>query len=129
MYNQLFFFLTLPRQPQSTRTDTPFPYTTLFRSRTTCQPLHDCARPSPRRCVPDRPRPGTRRRGAPADAGRRHQPPHVVDLGDRAALLAGARGHPLALLRDGPGPRLRLRKSEEHTYDLHSLMSNTYAVL
>src|SRR3546814_14909441 len=29
----LFFFLLLPRPPRSTRTDTLFPYTTLFRSR------------------------------------------------------------------------------------------------
>src|SRR3546814_14898926 len=28
----LFFFLMLRRPPRSTRTDTPFPYTTLFRS-------------------------------------------------------------------------------------------------
>src|SRR3546814_16478839 len=28
----LFFFLLLPRPPRSTRTDTLFPYTTLFRS-------------------------------------------------------------------------------------------------
>src|SRR3546814_6123060 len=30
----LFFFLMLRRPPRSTRTDTLFPYTTLFRSRT-----------------------------------------------------------------------------------------------
>src|SRR3546814_13897289 len=29
-----FFFLMIRRPPRSTRTDTPFPYTTLFRSRT-----------------------------------------------------------------------------------------------
>src|SRR3546814_15508191 len=28
----MFFFLMLPRPPRSTRTDTLFPYTTLFRS-------------------------------------------------------------------------------------------------
>src|SRR3546814_1848545 len=28
-----YFFLTIRRQPRSTRTDTSFPYTTLFRSR------------------------------------------------------------------------------------------------
>src|SRR3546814_17531262 len=31
----LFFFLMIPRPPRSTRTDTLFPYTTLFRSRGT----------------------------------------------------------------------------------------------
>src|SRR3546814_5437737 len=29
----MFFFLIIPRPPRSTRTDTLFPYTTLFRSR------------------------------------------------------------------------------------------------
>src|SRR3546814_15584724 len=32
MYVVLFFFLIIPRPPRSTRTDTLFPYTTLFRS-------------------------------------------------------------------------------------------------
>src|SRR3546814_15807715 len=31
-----FFFLMIRRPPRSTRTDTLFPYTTLFRSRRTC---------------------------------------------------------------------------------------------
>src|SRR3546814_19217653 len=32
----LFFFLMIRRPPRSTRTDTLFPYTTLFRSRNGC---------------------------------------------------------------------------------------------
>src|SRR3546814_4231044 len=32
MYRYLFFFLMIRRPPRSTRTDTLFPYTTLFRS-------------------------------------------------------------------------------------------------
>src|SRR3546814_3242263 len=32
IYTSLFFFLMIPRPPRSTRTDTLFPYTTLFRS-------------------------------------------------------------------------------------------------
>src|SRR3546814_3656982 len=32
MYDYMFFFLMLRRPPRSTRTDTLFPYTTLFRS-------------------------------------------------------------------------------------------------
>src|SRR3546814_15125266 len=39
----LFFFLMIRRPPRSTRTDTLFPYTTLFRS------LHDRANRLPRR--------------------------------------------------------------------------------
>src|SRR3546814_20409371 len=34
--NCLLFFLMIRRPPRSTRTDTPFPYTTLFRSRHLC---------------------------------------------------------------------------------------------
>src|SRR3546814_11390146 len=33
---QLFFFLMIRRPPRSTRTDTPFPYTTLLRSPREC---------------------------------------------------------------------------------------------
>src|SRR3546814_8837982 len=33
-----FFFLMIRRPPRSTRTDTLFPYTTLFRSESGCQP-------------------------------------------------------------------------------------------
>src|SRR3546814_3264224 len=32
LYHKLFFFLIIRRPPRSTRTDTLFPYTTLFRS-------------------------------------------------------------------------------------------------
>src|SRR3546814_9890794 len=39
-YVLLFFFLMIRRPPRSTRTDTLFPYTTLFRSEVT-QPLCD----------------------------------------------------------------------------------------
>src|SRR3546814_3696273 len=43
MYAILFFFLMIRRPPRSTRTDTLFPYTTLFRSvgcRRSCCSLH-----------------------------------------------------------------------------------------
>src|SRR3546814_16578177 len=36
---QLFFFLMIRRPPRSTRTDTRFPYTTLFRSRRIGKPV------------------------------------------------------------------------------------------
>src|SRR3546814_16727020 len=39
-----FFFLMIRRPPRSTRTDTLFPYTTLFRSKS---PHRQSARPSP----------------------------------------------------------------------------------
>src|SRR3546814_7174377 len=52
MYSILFFFLMIRRPPRSTRTDTLFPYTTLFRSSSCwpkgCQPGPD-RRPEPGR--------------------------------------------------------------------------------
>src|SRR3546814_6394882 len=83
------------RPPRSTRTDTLFPYTTLFRS----QPL-----PSPA--------PACRRR---------------IGAGDRRWAFRGvSRG------ADADGGRLarthRLRRSEEHTSELQSLMRISYAV-
>src|SRR3546814_3161055 len=45
----LFFFLMIRRPPRSTRTDTLFPYTTLFRSGTTAAPP---AAPHPGRPAP-----------------------------------------------------------------------------
>src|SRR3546814_4597513 len=46
----VFFFLMIRRPPRSTRTDTLFPYTTLFRSRRRAAPPppSDIARPAPR---------------------------------------------------------------------------------
>src|SRR3546814_1658739 len=65
------------RPPRSTRTDTLFPYTTLFRSR------------------------GHVRVREPVDGGRTNERPNTVGL---------------------------VLRSEEHTSELQSLMSNSYAV-
>src|SRR3546814_5542840 len=86
----IVFFLMIRRPPRSTRTDTLFPYTTLFRS----QPSVACSRPSfstsigvwlttPRSC-----------------------------LCDHTSVSSGA----------------TLRRSEEHTSELQSLMRISYAV-
>src|SRR3546814_16985990 len=77
-----FFFLMIRRPPRSTRTDTLFPYTTLFRSF-----LHQLAR----------------------ELG------VVLVLGDRVVVV----------LREH---RVRVRRSEEHTSELQSLMRISYAV-
>src|SRR3546814_9033921 len=66
-----FFFLMIRRPPRSTRTDTLFPYTTLFRSATSARP--DCRPPRaswrssvarrirrPRRSAPGRDDPSAR---------------------------------------------------------------------
>src|SRR3546814_7768354 len=97
----LFFFLRIRRPPRSTRTDTLFPYTTLFRS---------IAAPCDRgrifgrwtRNPPNRQRGKTRR-------------PAIRRL---APAGCGAAGSPAA----------RLRRSEEHTSELQSLMRISYAV-
>src|SRR3546814_3562690 len=106
-----FFFLMIRRPPRSTRTDTLFPYTTLFRSRTRAQPQRH------------------RRIDGPSWRSRR-QRGHGVVL--RAApeecpgppRLGYPRGAPD---RDRQVDRADLR-SEEHTSELQSLMRISYAV-
>src|SRR3546814_1117494 len=88
------------RPPRSTRTDTLFPYTTLFRSRQPPRGLS--ARPPDRRA-----------------AGGSH----------RHAALGPGRGHLLDLRRARAAPRPGRRdRSEEHTSELQSLMRISYAV-
>src|SRR3546814_2339826 len=98
VFSILCFFLMIRRPPRSTRTDTLFPYTTLFRSARAPaprpRPRHEAAAPGrARRRRAPRTRPGSRRppahrRGVYADCGR----------------------------------------SEEHTSELQSLMLISYAV-
>src|SRR3546814_12678609 len=99
-FDCFFFFLMIRRPPRSTRTDTLFPYTTLFRS-------GDCAAEDHgqpfARGAPD---PRTRH---PRAARSRHQRPC------RPQERAGA-------------CRAFLRRSEEHTSELQSLMRISYAV-
>src|SRR3546814_5292615 len=98
------FCIMIRRPPRSTRTETLFPYTTLFRSK------HDGGhrRAEPRGRAVDRPR-------APADRQQR-------DRSDqRRARLARrtARGQ----------DRRRRLSSEEHTSELQSLMRTSYDVV
>src|SRR3546814_3099641 len=89
------------RPPRSTRTDTLFPYTTLFRSPEAarrhrwalCRALQNVRRTAD---------------GAEAACGARHR---GARRGNAAARLRPARG-----------------RSEEHTSELQSLMRNSYAV-
>src|SRR3546814_4567187 len=98
----MFVFLLMIRPPpRSTRTDTPFPYTTLFRSR---------RRGASGRRRRSRLRPGL----VPRLGGQRH-PPAGRAGGNRRRL----RAHP-SLEPD--------RRSEEHTSELQSLMRISYAV-
>src|SRR3546814_8330197 len=102
-----FFFLMIRRPPRSTRTDTLFPYTTLFRSRHHRPPVADHP---PRR--ESRARRPLRRR--------------QIDAGEPAAALLRPRER--AHLHRRPGHRAGDARSEEHTSELQSLMRISYAV-
>src|SRR3546814_14155733 len=95
-----FFFLMIRRPPRSTRTDTLFPYTTLFRSR-----LH--AAPS-------------RKRGAKFDRIR------VLEEAtcSHSTSIPTTQRPSFMLI----SPPRRKRRSEEHTSELQSLMRISYAV-
>src|SRR3546814_4612415 len=89
------------RPPRSTRTDTLFPYTTLFRSETAEVGVAELQRPLEQVVV--------------AELG-----PPLLALDPRDHLA-----HPLALL--GAGEAVRHQRSEEHTSELQSLMRISYA--
>src|SRR3546814_3088422 len=91
------------RPPRSTRTDTLFPYTTLFRSVSLAGGAE--------RAPPD----SAAGRGL---LGVRLRLPHV------ASGLSPRRGAP----GPPPGPAPQLLRSEEHTSELQSLMRISYAV-
>src|SRR3546814_9861059 len=81
------------RPPRSTRTDTLFPYTTLFRSDDACRE-------------------------------RSHPPLHT---GRQASCQGGEEAQPGAVL-SRRSVSTSLRRSEEHTSELQSLMRISYAV-
>src|SRR3546814_9516792 len=102
-----FFFLMIRRPPRSTRTDTLFPYTTLFRSDRLCAGA----------------RRGTLRRGGRPGAGRQ------ASRGQGALPAPGAHrlrrsARPAPLCAALPASL----RSEEHTSELQSLMRISYAV-
>src|SRR3546814_1545403 len=102
-----FFFLMIRRPPRSTRTDTLFPYTTLFRSK-----FHT----------------GDDRRHSKRELEQRH-----ARKLRRIAHRAAPRRYPRrrqCRQRHGIGKRAvgELHRSEEHTSELQSLMRISYAV-
>src|SRR3546814_5047052 len=140
-----FFFLMMRRPPISTRTDTLFPYTTLFRSGGASLANGGSCRPALRRApAPLHPRalglaascrsPTGRPRGDPRPAAR----PRRAAAGMRLlpALLAPPRP-PLFHRRAAPSrggarpPRRHVlrgaERSEEHMSELQSLMRISYA--
>src|SRR3546814_9303349 len=91
------------RPPRSTRTDTLFPYTTLFRSRNaTINDIEDAVRT-------------------------------ISSLGIEKVVRDNARGHiqkaiELISRYDDKVPKREIIRSEEHTSELQSLMRISYAV-
>src|SRR3546814_4674712 len=134
----------LRRPPRSTRTDTLFPYTTLFRSRLAprrsrrrrdrrappaCRALPDAGRGGRRAALPHQARAAlvvrSRTDGLAVRPAARHP---AAAVGGAAGLLPQARRLIDRLLspfrfRAAPGTR-----SEEHTSELQSLMRISYAV-
>src|SRR3546814_5981268 len=103
----LLFFLMIRRPPRSTRTDTLFPYTTLFRSRLQHRTWHSQA-------------------GAlhPAPAARgfaRPRHPRTASAGPRRRRCPSSDAW-------RPLPQALASRSEEHTSELQSLMRISYAV-
>src|SRR3546814_7936991 len=115
--------------PRSTRTDTLFPYTTLFRS----ADLGPDADPADRRqcdlgCLRLRLLPALRARAAQAALSAQQRADDGFPRSSGAAHPAD--GTPLPRHAGGPGRaagRYR-RRSEEHTSELQSLMRISYAV-
>src|SRR3546814_5503696 len=123
-YCTIYFLLMIRRPPRSTRTDTLFPYTTLFRSLSPpglCWPhprphagpapggrLALAAAPAPAPLVSPADLPAARH---PGRAPRRAVAPPPDALRRQPRFLPGHRG-----------------RSEEHTSELQSLMRISYAV-
>src|SRR3546814_11154159 len=94
----VLFFLMIRRPPRSTRTDTLFPYTTLFRS--------DPHRAATRTHAVSR-----------LDRHLRHR--HGIALPNRVAFCNRAKRKAC---------KRKVKRSEEHTSELQSLMRISYAV-
>src|SRR3546814_9053511 len=104
------FFLMIRRPPRSTRTDTLFPYTTLFRS------SYQARMPIGIRC----------RKGFDLRAAVRRHHNHRADYRD--SIISEKRSG-----EDEPHGKVRAveifaMRSEEHTSELQSLMRISYAV-
>src|SRR3546814_5300145 len=118
MSSLVVFFLMIRRPPRSTRTDTLFPYTTLFRSR------HRGARRGFEALVdPVDNGAHSHRKGVDARQAEciGRFAAHTMRLGGRK--LGGVERNP-----DGANTGVGQARSEEHTSELQSLMRISYAV-
>src|SRR3546814_7933938 len=123
-----FFFFMIRRPPRSTRTDTLFPYTTLFRSAVRRQLQHERDRQG---AAGPWARHRQRLRLQPAALPARGDVPDLVARRDRARAVRPDRSGERT--RRGVSDRifvdeLRALRSEEHTSELQSLMRIPYAV-
>src|SRR3546814_2683043 len=115
------------RPPRSTRTDTPFPYTTLFRSGRSARATSGSA--PPRRTLNDG-RAAERSWLASRCRGRQLERLRRLGGGRRGCVVGG---HAVAGPLEADLPRAVIRvqfpgRSEEHTSELQSLMRISYAV-
>src|SRR3546814_9812151 len=132
----IVFFLMIRRPPRSTRTDTLFPYTTLFRSRTDRRRGADRERRI--QVAETGPRPRLREGEAKLQLGRQAQA--RADVGQEVGIGFAARyrpqdrlttlGHAVEPVDLGLGAHGAQtdERSEEHTSELQSLMRISYAV-
>src|SRR3546814_5471217 len=112
IYTFCFFFLMIRRPPRSTRTDTPFPYTTLFRSHLGEGFARLQVPRSEAEQLPGGAADGAQ--GEPAVDAAGLQQAGVVGFGDVAFDILQVEG--------------LQNRSEEHTSELQSLMRISYAV-
>src|SRR3546814_6868956 len=108
------FFLMIRRPPRSTRTDTLFPYTTLFRSYR--QPIYQGNLLE--KSAIDQLQPGMSKQ-------------QVIGLLDSPSIadpFHNQRWDYTATQRTGRTGHIERKRSEEHTSELQSLMRNSYAV-
>src|SRR3546814_14198467 len=95
------FFLMIRRPPRSTRTDTLFPYTTLFRSTGASHPLFGSARVGGSENLYNNP---------------------------YASMVSGFQQYNTSTLNVQLELKQDFKRSEEHTSELQSLMRISYAV-
>src|SRR3546814_7142362 len=126
------------RPPRSTRTDTLFPYTTLFRSRSIGSPIHPGRFGTEPMIIVDKALARLEAEGRPirvAVIGAGFQGAAVVRQivkstpGMRVVGVANRRGEAAVRAYADVGVEAsRVERSEEHTSELPSLMRSSYAV-
>src|SRR3546814_2124165 len=113
------------RPPRSTRTDTLFPYTTLFRSRSRRSANWLSRKSFPKKGKSSPPNCRSTSRSSPTLAILNANSTSVVLA---PSMYAAPRRKPSARQQISPVPIGHLTRSEEHTSELQSLMRISYAV-